>query len=829
MKTYQRSKPEVPSPAGTYSVGALHQHLMPAMLRRSIKVLALPKKRRSSFSVTAVALLLFSTMHLLGQGFGTVSGTVLDATGAAVVGAKVMALEVDTRHETAVTTDSAGNYVFISLPSGHYNVKVTAPGFQTFEATNITLKANQPFSVIAKLRVGATSSTVQVSAANAGSYASLDSTSATRTGTPLIEVPQSVEVLNRALIRDQDRRTLADALVNVSGVVPTRSEEILFVSPLVRGFPAEIYTDGLAMFGNTTTANDPTSLVGVERIEVVKGPNSTMYGGGLGSPLGGLINVVSVRPEPKLNGYVGFRGGNFGTLDPYGDVNIPLSRTVAARVSGEYQRNDSWVDLLSGDRWSLQPAMSFQFGPKTDLFVQGRFNHRDQLEYSGLPAELAMSGEIDRNAFVGAPVGQPHTRLDSNTGSLELNHAFTDNLHWTTSARYYFSQANEHGSFVYPGLVVLDPNPPVYNIYTLDMSNNPVREGTFDTNLVASLRGLGGKHELLAGVSYDHTNFYSEMGFSGVPVGQEDLAHPAYNLSFGPETPASLFQTDRYQTTAVYGQDQATYGRLSLTGSVRYTKLDFREREQATDKTYNHASGRIGGTFRVASGISLYAAYATAFRGAFGLVVQQAPKPETSQNVEGGLKLALSRAHLAGTIAVFNQTRDNVATSDPNNLGYSIQVGQQRARGAEADMTWEPLRSFSLLANYAYTQATVTQDTAAAGDLGNFLQRVPRNSGRVAGRYRIQNGFAKGLAFGAGVTAFTKKEITLPNTVTSPGYAAVDAQASYDFGRYTLQGSAVNLTARKTFDAYEYFGFPVVMPNQPISGFVTLKIRLRKD
>jgi iron complex outermembrane receptor protein len=85
------------------------------------------------------------------------------------------------------------------------------------------------------------------------------------------------------------------------------------------------------------------------------------------------------------------------------------------------------------------------------------------------------------------------------------------------------------------------------------------------------------------------------------------------------------------------------------------------------------------------------------------------------------------------------------------------------------------------------------------------------------------------LAFGAGVTAFTKRELTLPNTLTSPGYAAVDAQASYDFGRYTLQASAANLTARKTFDPYEYFGFPVVMPNQPLSGYFSLRVRLGRD
>jgi len=658
--------------------------------------------RKPAWTALAVFCLL-STLPLFGQQHGSVSGTVLDASGAAIAGATVTITQLDTGRQTTVTTNGSGNYAFPSLAPAHYKVKIMARGFEAFQESDVILQANQSLTLGAKLKVGTATETVEVNTAAPGSYAAPDSGSATRTNTPLIEVPQSVEVLNRTLIRDQDRRTLGDALVNVSGVVPTKSEEILFLSPIVRGFPAEIYSDGLAMFGNTTTANDPTSLVGVERIEVVKGPNSTMYGGGLGSPLGGLIDVVSVRPETRLNGY-------------------------------EYQRNDSWVDVVSGDRWSLQPAMSFQLGPKTDLFVLGRFNHRDQLEYSGIPAVQAMAGQIDRNAFAGAPVGQPHTRLDSRMATVELNHTFTDNLRWNTSARYYFSQANEHGSFILPGLNP-DPPPPVYNIYTLDMPSNPVREGTFDTNLAANLRGLGGKHELLAGVSYDHTNFYSEMGFSGIPVGEEDLSHPTYDLSFGPETPASLFQTDRYQTTAVYGQDQATYGRLSLTGSVRYTKLDFREREQATDKTYNHASGRFGGTFRVANGAALYAAYATAFRGAFGLVVQQAPKPETSQNVEGGLKLALSKAHLAATAAIFNQTRDNVATPDPTNFLYSVQTGQQRARGAEADLTWEPNRALSVLANYAYTEATVTEDNAIP--IGNVLARVPRNSGRVAARYRL--------------------------------------------------------------------------------------------
>ena len=101
--------------------------------------------------------------------------------------------------------------------------------------------------------------------------------------------------------------------------------------------------------------------------------------------------------------------------------------------------------------------------------------------------------------------------------------------------------------------------------------------------------------------------------------------------------------------------------------------------------------------------------------------------------------------------------------------------------------------------------------------------RAPRNSGRIAARYRLLNGPAQGLSFGAGVTAFDHRQLTLPNTVAVPGYAAVDAQAAYAFGRYTAEVSATNLGGRRAFDPYEYLGYPVVEPNPPRSAYVTLK------
>ncbi|WP_294216463.1 TonB-dependent siderophore receptor [uncultured Sphingomonas sp.] len=656
-------------------------------------------------------------------------------------------------------------------------------------------------------------------------YTAPETSAATRTDTPLIQVPQSVQVLTRTLIQEQDRRTLGDALVNVSGVTPTRVDEVLFIPPIVRGFPAEVYLDGLSVFAGNQQAYDPNSLVGIERIDVLKGPTATLYGGGIGTPLGGVINLESVRPNDKAGGYLAMRAGSFSTWNPYGDINVPLSDGIAARITGEYQGNASWIDEVKARRWSVQPSLSFQIDPATDLLLQGQFSRRSNLEYSGLPADAALAGTIRRDAFPGSPIDQPLTTNDIRMGQATLRHAFSDRLKLTVSGRYYSSVVDEQGSFVYPGLFPNGTVAPLYDVFPITMRNR-TKEATVDANLAYDADLLGGTHKLLAGVNYDWTSFYSAMGLfvSDSPSGTIDLSNPRYDLRYTPQLPINSYTDDRFTTFAGYIQDQATYGPLHLTGGLRLTSLKFVENSNigvANDKTYTHVSPRIGATLDVVKGVALFAGYATAFRAPLGFIGTVSPVPETSSNIEGGVKLALADTGLSGTIAVFRQTHDNVVTADPANVGFYVQSGRQRARGVEADMVWEPTPAFSLLGNYAYTD---TRDDGVAP--GDRLIRVPRSSGRLAARYRVLHGPAKGLAVGAGVTAFTSRELTLPNTIAVPGYAAIDSQASYDIGRFTLGASVVNLGNRHAFDPYSYLGYPVVAPNQPRSAYITLKVRI---
>ena len=144
-----------------------------------------------------------------------------------------------------------------------------------------------------------------------------------------------------------------------------------------------------------------------------------------------MINIVTERPGDRAGGYVAMRAGSFSTLNPYGAINVPLVPGIAARVVGEYQSNGSWVDAVKGKRWSIQPSLSIRIDADTDLLLQGQFNHRSTLEYSGMPADAALAGILDRKAFPGSPVGQPRTKNDNSMGTATLHHAFSDRVKLT--------------------------------------------------------------------------------------------------------------------------------------------------------------------------------------------------------------------------------------------------------------------------------------------------------------------------------------------------------------------------------------------------------------
>ncbi len=256
-------------------------------------------------------------------------------------------------------------------------------------------------------------------------YRALSAFSATKTATPIEQVPQSIQVIPKSVIADQNNVTVTEAIQNVSNVQGTNTLGIGTTAPTglinIRGFAGQQYLDGLNVMYN---AGDRNSLVNVERIEVLKGPNAILYGGGAGSPLGGAINVVSKLPTDKASVETGVTFGTNNFAQPYFDVNQPLSadKTVLFRFTGQYTSADSFVDVLHQDRYSFNPTLTLTDKEDTTLTIQGRVSRFEQQAYEGLPAVGTVAGSfrINPDLYIGpSNIPKSYSEVESVTATFD--------------------------------------------------------------------------------------------------------------------------------------------------------------------------------------------------------------------------------------------------------------------------------------------------------------------------------------------------------------------------------------------------------------------------
>ncbi|MEM8800441.1 MAG: TonB-dependent siderophore receptor, partial [Pseudomonadota bacterium] len=637
---------------------------------------------------------------------------------------------------------------------------------------------------------------------------------------PIFETPQSIQVLPRTLLDEQEINTLSDALINISGVVPNAPAETVLVNPIVRGLESEIYVDGLISYGDTAVI-DPSSLVGIERVEVAKGPTSVLFGGGTGAPVGGLINVVTKTPEDEAFVEFGLRTGSFGTIAPNIDLNLPIGTSAGFRIAGEYFASNDFIDDVEIDRITLNPSFGVDLTQSTEFLLRVMYNRIEQLEYSGLPAEVAGLDGVDAFQFVGTP-DQPRTIIENVSVHGAVTHQFSDTLSGQIQARFFRNEFDEFSSFPFLAFFPIEGTtvPIVRGQLPVDTT-----EATVDGSLTAEFETGPFRHVAIGGITYDATDYEAASGFDLVPLGIFDFT-TENDLSFGDDLPAlTTFLANDYRTFAAYFKDQISLGeRVNLALGLRFSRYRLIEQlgGQGTDATFDEFDPRVGVNIKIAKGIALYGGYAQGSRlSLFFLGIDGAPPElETSENFEVGFKFGFENLGLSGTLAAFRNNRENVPTPDPTTIFVSVQTGEQRAQGFELDLVWEPVSQLSFLLSAAFTDAEVLEDTVIPA--GDGLPRVPRYSGRFAGRYRFDQGILRGFGFGAGLNWQTGAETTLPNSFATDGFVLVDAQASYEIGRYRLGVTVQNINGADAFTPYQFLAQAVVRPVQPRLAFVTL-------
>ena len=722
----------------------------------------------------------------------SLQGRVLDTTRAALAGAEVKAVPEDGGTGPSTVTGPQGDFA-LALAPGRYTVTASADGFQS-ASRPLSAGGSGASSVEFVLKVVPFSESVTVSA-EAG-YQVEAISSATRTLTPLRDVPQSVTVVTRDLMRDQLMLSMADVIRYVPGI-GTHQGENNRDQVVIRGnnSSADFFLNGVR-----DDVQYYRDLYNLERVEALKGPNAMMFGRGGG---GGVVNRVTKEAvfEPVQDATL--QAGSFGHLRFTGDLDRPLGDKVAFRLNGMYENSDSFRDAVGLERYGVNPTLTIAASSRTRIRLGYEHLHDTRVADRGIPSFQGLPADLDPSTFFGNP-DDSHVRASVDLGSALIEHKSGDVL---IRNRTLLGGYDRFYQNYVPGAV----NAARTQVALTAYNNATQRTNVFNqTDVVWKVSTGGIGHTLLAGAEFGRqaTDNLRNTGFfrNAATTIQVPYADPAI------DTPVTFRQnaTDadnhlRTKVGAAYFQDQvAITSALQLVGGLRFDSFELDYHNNRNGDTIGRVddlvSPRAGIVFKPVTPLSVYGSYTVSHLPSSGdqfsslTVVTEQLEPEKFTNLELGAKWD-ARADLSLTAAVYQLDRTNTRSTDPNDPTRIVQTGSQRTNGLELGINGRIAHRVSVAGGYAFQDASVTSATAAARE-GAVVAQVPRHTfslwtmGEVLPR----------LALGLGVIYRSDMFAAIDDAVTLPGYTRVDMAAYYVLGRTVrLQANVENLFDERYF------------------------------
>ncbi|OQK17914.1 hypothetical protein AU255_08650 [Methyloprofundus sedimenti] len=673
-------------------------------------------------------------------------------------------------------------------------------------------------------------------------YHVFSTSTATRTETPLMELAQSVQVITRALLEDQQNVTVTESLRNASGVVP-RTPGITpnFEPTLIRGFSAMQMIDGFYQNLNT---GDQDSLVNIQQIDVIKGSNATLYSGGGGAPSGGVINLLSKLPEQVASYEFGLKGGNYAFVQPYVDVNQPINDTFLFRFTGEYSNSNSQIGVLETERYNLNPALLFTNNKTTSLIIQGKYSTWKQQDYQGLPATGTVAGDfrINPTLYIG-----PSNIADSVSEFAAVwatfNHDFNDNWAITAKARYAHSEHDTLTQGIMGEGFGFGADKPLStedlailgypeSAHTWGLINDELYQASDEMSfqLFATTQFDFGqtRNTVVIGGDFSQYDESAYLAFDSPPIGLVDLTQPAFLPYQYPGTRENM----QFTTNSTYGGylqwQGSVYECLHLLAGFRAGTVgsDYKNTTTGFEFSSNARSTRIlpsiGAVLDVGDEYAFFVNYSEGMRAQSGVNFVSTPEPELSNQLEFGLKFDIAE-QLTGQLAFFQINKKNIAVTDFSDSQLrAMTAGQQRSRGIDSNMSWQASDGLRLLATYAYTDVRFTDNLIVAQ--GNHVPGVPQHAGRLWMNYAFQNSLLDGFNLGGGVYAQSSVYLENENAFKTPAFYSVDAAMAYTRENYRVGVSIKNLTDANEYQRLNYFGTRVT-PAQGIQVFFSGSVR----
>lgn len=634
-----------------------------------------------------------------------------------------------------------------------------------------------------------------------------------KTDTPIVEIPQSVSVVTANQAREMGAQTVSEAFRYTPGIdSEAYGFDARFNHFTVRGFQIDKYqfVDGMrfAAGGYAIPRIDPYSL---ERLEVLRGPSSGLYGQNVP---GGMINLVTKRPteEPlrEVQLGTGYPGRIAGAFDFSGAVDP--EKTLLYRFTGAGSFADTQVDETTDQRFFVAPSFTYKPDEDTSLTILAHLQ-KDKVDgWSGsfLPMQGTLlpnpNGRIPVSTFIGEP-GYDHYKRDQYAGGYEFEHNFSEDLKFRSSARY--ADVNVDAPNIYPDF--LDPDLRTLNRTTM-LSRDHVRNFTADNNLTARFDLGPTQHTVLAGFDYEWLRDRDRFDMATKPTPPIDIFNPVYGAVLPPVEP--VYDNDITQNRlGLYLQDQIRLDNWLLTLGGRQDWADTKTVGKlpggTTTLTDAQAfTGRVGLSYLFDNGLAPYVSYSTSFEPAVGTTYNNIPfVPTTGQQYEAGIKFQPTGTDLFLSAALYQLTQQNVVTDDtrPGVPPFSqIQEGEIRVRGFELEAKASVWNGWDLIGSYTYSDAVTTRSNTLVGGVpveGKSVPSVPRHQASLWAKYTFENGALAGLGLGAGVRYRSSLYGDNINQIKVPAVTLVDAALSYDFGKKNpqLQGMALNVNASNLF------------------------------
>ncbi len=620
----------------------------------------------------------------------------------------------------------------------------------------------------------------------------------TKSGSSAAQSAQSITVITRDLMDSQQAQTLGDALANSAGVVTNVYGRRGWDDFIIRGQRASesVFVDGLLVESNNRVAQE---LFGAERVEVLKGPASVLFGK---VQPGGMVNIVSKRPKPELFGELGLTVGSYGLRQVTADAGTPLSENgkAALRVNALAMNSDDPTDYVYYRNRYIAPSLSLDLGARTDLTLLASHNERQYVRQQGLPVNGTLAGNrngtLPASRFIGEPGLAPYDGEQNRLG-YALTHRFDSG--WTLNQNFRWQTLSLTGTLVSAGTMAANSQLLNRSATQQDISGTTIG---IDTNLQRRFEVAGQQHEITLGVDYNRS---TETRLQrACKVAALNVYRPVYGAAINCPSAYSLNQEDSVSALGFYVRDQVRLAeRWLLTAGLRHdtarTGTTDRLLAARTGDTARAVTGSAGLMFDLTAWARPYISYATSFLPNSGTDIGGATfKPETGRQAEIGVKFDLPGKRGLLTLSAFDLTRRNVLSSDPLNTGFSIATGKQRTRGLEAELTADLGGGWSLAGAYAYIASEVTEDTVAA-NVGKPLNNVPRHSVSLWGTKHLRGPLA-GWYVGAGMRAESAKRGYSFN-YTVPGYAAADLAVGYAAAHWKAA-----LNVKNVFDKAYYAG-----------------------